>query len=201
MGTLASPWILSSRLVKVSLFQWSVRTSQRESCLAWLSPRVGAKIESSRQECRESHSPSLVSGNSRPRLLPNVLGESVQLALHFFKTCPKAAYKQSQLRTSFCLHRRASTSDISFWFSVVNLSASSCFSMVWLIKFIRFSWICLSRIFFTSSISRIFFRIVSNSFWRHFLWICNKNSLKWIYIYFPVSVRNNISNMAIFGDP
>ncbi len=33
------------------------------------------------QECRESHSPSLISGNFRPRLLPNALGESVQPAL------------------------------------------------------------------------------------------------------------------------
>ncbi len=39
------------------------------------------KIESSQQECRESHSPSLVSGNSRPRLSPNALGKSVQPAL------------------------------------------------------------------------------------------------------------------------
>ncbi len=37
-------------------------------------------IESSRQECRESHSPSLVLGNCRPRLSPNALDRSVQPA-------------------------------------------------------------------------------------------------------------------------
>ncbi len=43
-----------------------------------------AKIESSRQGCRESYSLSLVSGNSRPRLSPNTFGESVQPALKSF---------------------------------------------------------------------------------------------------------------------
>ncbi len=40
-----------------------------------------AIIESSWQEGRESHSPSLILGNSSPRLSPNALNESVQPAL------------------------------------------------------------------------------------------------------------------------
>ncbi len=43
-----------------------------------------ATIKSSRQECRESHSPSLVSCNSRSRILPTALGNSVQPAEDFF---------------------------------------------------------------------------------------------------------------------
>ncbi len=68
----------------------------RRSCLALLSSRFLAvrdarvkgycvspgcrlvsrtKIEISRQECKELHSSSLVSGNSRPRPSPNALGD------------------------------------------------------------------------------------------------------------------------------
>ncbi len=81
--------VLVSRLVRSRFFSSPWCTSPRVSCLAWLLPCVlpgcclvsRAKIESSRQECRESYSLSLVSGNSRPRLLQNALGESVQPAL------------------------------------------------------------------------------------------------------------------------
>ncbi len=65
-------------------------TSHRVSCLTWRWPLIFDSffsvcipgwIESSRQECRKSHSHSLISSNSRSRILPNALGESVQPAL------------------------------------------------------------------------------------------------------------------------
>ncbi len=63
------------------------------SCLSW--------IESSRQECRELHLPSLISSNSRPRLSPNALGESVQPAL----SMTRKMEKRREIKFCVCIQK------------------------------------------------------------------------------------------------
>ncbi len=94
MGTLASPWILLCKLgARVSphygLAYLAVRDARVKGSRVSPGCRLvsRAKIKSSRQECRELHSPSLVSGNCRPRLSPNALGESVQPAIDSQQQC------------------------------------------------------------------------------------------------------------------
>ncbi len=93
METLASPRMLSCSL------RWSCLVSSAPAFLAVCDVRIKgsrvspgyhlmshAKIKSSWQECRKSHSCSLISCNSRSRISLNILGKSVQPALHAYTT-------------------------------------------------------------------------------------------------------------------
>ncbi len=82
------PWALVSRLVSSRFFSGPRCSSRRVSCFAWLSPLIfdsfffqSAFPGGSRalgERCTKSPSHSLISRNSRSRISPNALGESVQ---------------------------------------------------------------------------------------------------------------------------
>ncbi len=111
---------LVTRLVKFSLFSglWARVKGSRVLPGCCLVSR--AKIESSWQECTESHLPNLVSGSSCPRLSPNALGESVQPALHTQLAPP-------HINRLKCFHTLSLISLKSFWVNIIRIHLTSTF--------------------------------------------------------------------------